>query len=206
MLADKLNAVSDEGARDAMGIKILGEKYFELKQMIAMGGDEIKKAGGDQVTWGKQTQDALTRMQRAWANMWNELSVMTADFMRDFEPLLGLLRFIVNALMPLVRLALAGIGYVLDGIQLAVMSIAYYWAKFTGDSATVDRLGKSMENLNKKIDERNSKLKENLDKDLEGAQKGISMLIGDKTGEEGVDKPAAKKSKETRTDEDIQAY
>lgn len=205
-LADKMANIADEGERDAVGLKILGEKWFEVKQFVEQGGDAVRKAGGDQVTWGKETQDSLTRMQKAWANMWNELSVATADFMRDLEPILGLLRVVINILMPAVRLALAAIGYVLDGIQLAIMGVAYWWFKVFGSDEDLARLEKGMERINKKIDERNAKLKENIDKDYAGLEKGALMVIGGKTGDEAKGEKEKKKSTDTRTMEEREAY
>ena len=207
LLADKLKAVGDEGARDAMGIKILGEKYFEMKQMIEMGGDAILKAGDDQATWNEQTQDSLSRMQRAWANMWNELSVATADFMSTLEPLIGILRFLINVAMPAVRLVLWVVGQALLGIGGIIAYVNLRWQKLFGDKKDVREAEAAISNLADRSAELNKNLKEGIKRDLEGAAKGARQTIGLKTGDEGYKgKGAAAPITDSRTMEEKEAY
>lgn len=206
MLSSLMQNVGTEAERDAIGIKVLGEKWFELKQFIEMGPDAIKKAGDDQTTWNQDTQNSLSRVQRAWANMWNDISVETANFMDDIEPVVGILRFIFNIIMTLIRIPIYLLGQALDGIQAALIGSAWAMAKLFGDDESANKLAKMFDKKATEIENRNKKMYENIDKDSKGGVKGIQMIFGMETGEESVVKDKKDKSTDTRTAEERQAY
>jgi hypothetical protein len=205
-LSDLLMKVSDEGQRAIIGQAVLGEKWFELQQLIEGGSDAIRKATEDQTTWNQYTQDSLTRSQRAWANMWNDISVESAEFLADMEPVIGILRMLGNIVMTLIRIPIFLLGMALKALKATALGVAWALASIFGDEDSAKKLGKAFE---KTIDEgvaKTDKFFENLEKDEKGFEKGANMLFGLPTGEEVKQKVKGKPSDDTRSLEEKNAY
>jgi hypothetical protein len=212
-IADALVKIEDSGERGAIGMAVFGEKWPEVQNLIEGGGEGIRKMGEGQTRWGVTTQDSLTRVQKAWSNMWNDISVTAAELIELFEPLVGIFRILANVVMILVRLLIYGLINAMDTVRMAVLGLLWVLNKlgsalgFSGADKALKDVEKQMDETATRMEKRKETLKDNLKKDGEGMMKGAAQTIGFATGEEEpfkarVNKPA----KDTRTQDEKDAY
>ena len=205
-LSDLLMNITDEGQRAIIGQAVLGEKWFELQQLIEGGSDAIRKATEDQTYWDKETQDSLSRTQRAWANMWNDISVETAELLDTLEPVIGFLRIVFNLIMTLIRVPLFLLAQAFNALKLGLLAYKLVWDMVFGSPEDVRETTRAINATIEEGAKRTSKFMENIDKDYKGAQKGARMIYGLKTGEEVKSRDKGKPSEDTRSLEEKNAY
>lgn len=214
--SDLLMNVKDSGMRATLGMKLFGEKWTEIKPLIEKGGDAIRNMGSDQNTWGDTTQKSLTRTQLAWANMWNEISVLSAQVLEFIEPIIGILRYIGNEILIIVRVALAALNNGLDAIKFTIVGIKWALLQLLDALPFVDmseEIRKTEKDLNRLADGINKRTGETVDavkKDIDGMVAAANQVYGlENKVSEGINyakKPVDEKSKETRTAEEIEQY
>jgi len=171
-LSDLLMNITDEGQRAIIGQAVLGEKWFELQQLIEGGSDAIRKATEDQTYWDKETQDSLSRTQRAWANMWNDISVETAELLDTLEPVIGFLRIVFNLIMTLIRVPLFLLAQAFNALKLGLLAYKLVWDMVFGSPEDVRETTRAINATIEEGAKRTSKFMENIDKDYKGARRG----------------------------------
>lgn len=219
LLSDLMGKIGDDAERDYVGIKVLGEKWTELKPLIEEGGDAIRNAGKLQTTWSQTTQESLTRTQKAWAGLWNDLSVLTADLMQDLEPVVGALRIVGNVIIAILRIIINLVGFAIKAVQALFWGIVSIINGLSGGWEWVSNLGiggadakkdyrETSKRFEKVVDsavEQEENLMENLGKDLNGAIAGAAQISGTDV-EMAKKKKRSSQVKDTRTMEERQAY
>ena len=208
-LAGLMENLRSDADRDAVGVAILGEKWFELKQFILQGEEAVRKSEGSQTKWEKDTQDSLTRMQKAWANMWNDISVLAAELLDSFEWLVGLARFFGNFVLGIIRIIVVALQQGFTAVQVvinlvlgAIQKIADFFQGTNEADAFFKAAGKGVD----EVVTRNENTLEDLKKDAEGMGKGMKQFAGHETGEEVKTRILKNDSDDTRTIQERTAY
>lgn len=209
-LAELMDTIQDKSDRDYIGLKIFGEKWPEIMQLMDNGGKKIKQGADGVTVWGASTQESLSRIQRAWANMWNDLSVFAAELLAFFEPVIGVLRIILNIIAIIYRVWSGWWRVMKNGVQGIIKGIIAGVATLFSFS-NAKNLTKQFYKALKQNHEDFMNWLGNLGSDLGGVWKGVKQIFGYEMGDEmdgGVDAEGrpVRRSTDTRSAEERAAY
>lgn len=210
-LAELMDQIGDKSDRDYIGLKIFGEKWPEIMQLIDDGGRKIKNGADGVAVWGDSTQESLSRSQRAWANMWNDISVLGAQLLDFFEPIIGILRIILNLVMVIIRFIVMVFTMIKNVIQLFVKGIVAGIANIFSTGNAKNLAKQFWKGLKSNSDDFFLWAKNSF-ADLGGMWKGVKQVFAFEMGDEmdgGVDaegRPLPPRPTDTRSAEERVAY
>jgi hypothetical protein len=206
-----MDAIPSKGEQTRLWIAILGERFTELREFVEKSAQEMEDAQEGQIAMSHQTIEAVAETQKAWGNMWAELSVLIAQFIRDNEPLIGMLRISLNLVMMLVRTFAFLFGQVMSLAQAAFLVVKAFvqlrQAIKTGDYSGLKDTSKQFEKVVDEANEKRTEWLQGLKRDVGGISAGGYQMIGRRTS---VDMPNARPVEpilqDRRTYEDVFEY
>lgn len=206
-----MDSVQSAGQRQQIWIQLLGERYTELREFVEMTADEMEEMIEKQTGMSAPTIESVGETQKAWGNMFADLSVLIADFLRDCEPIVGIIRVVLNLIMTIARVVMWLFGMLSSGIQIVLGGIVdvvrALYALATGD---FKMLWKTADGFVKRMGDAWKKSKaayKGVESDWEGAKAGLGQIIGERYSVDMPNKrPVEQVLADRRTGEDVFEY
>jgi hypothetical protein len=193
-------------------VKILGDRYSELRDFVDKTPEEMAAISESQIAMGATTIESVGESQKAWGNMFADLSVMIAEGIRDSEPLIGVIRMLLNLLMIVLRTFAAIFGILSTVIQLvfAVVNLLKDGLLGLVTGGFKKKWQSFGENVSKLMSDRASALNDTnkaIYRDVDGAAAGWAQTYGKRINIDMPQKRDVEKVKDDRrTLDDVHQY
>lgn len=206
-MARVIQTIPNEGQRTYMWTQLLGESYQQLKGILDMTPDSIRKLDEEQVNMSEDTTNGVTRLQRVWGDMWATLSVGIGELLEALEPVLGIIGAVVQGGIAILRWAFQIVGGLIDVVIMAAAGLVRMLGLLFGKDEWVKDADTVLGRYAQRFVNRGKEMK-NIYNDYEKTAESAENAIA-KKGKGGVGERARLDNMERddlRSAEDIYAY